>query len=104
MPGELEKEIREMLERMLTGRGEQDADLKADLRDLKGDIKTMGTQITGLVARDESIAEMRATQTRLRDDVTKLKAQMAIGGVVSAAVLVAVITLVFSVFGGGGAG
>jgi predicted RNase H-like nuclease (RuvC/YqgF family) len=102
MPGEMEREIKDLLGRLIAQRDEDTRDLRAQLRGVSAKMAEMDTKITTLTSRDETISEMRASLAVVRDDVVKLKTQMTIGSVVAAAVLAAVVTLVFRVFANGG--
>jgi uncharacterized coiled-coil protein SlyX len=100
MAGETEREIKGLLERLLTQRDEDYRALREELRTMTAKVGDMDAKVTTLTARDESIAEMRAVVNSTRDDVIKLKTQMAIGSAVAIAVLAAVVALVFRVFAG----
>jgi predicted RNase H-like nuclease (RuvC/YqgF family) len=102
MAGEMEREIKDLLARLLAQRDEDYRALREELRAMTAKVGEMDAKVTTLTARDESIAEMRVVVNSTRDDVIKLKTQMAIGSAVAVAVLAAVVALVFRVFAGGG--
>lgn len=100
MPGDMEREIRDLLTRLLAQRDETDRELRGEVTKIKEDVATMKEGLTKLTAREEVAGDARTSLMHLRDDVIKLKTQMAIVGVVAGALLVAVVALVFRVFAG----